>query len=119
MDGALEQLLDLSGGISMNSLGEREDLPHAHADELVAFAVRPLPVLKYRRYFSLLRRTVRFKLFDKSRCAVGVVDVAAQFPLGPSTAPTPALFMGFETSRARSVDVGVLGEPAVLRRPLP
>jgi hypothetical protein len=69
VDGALEQLLDLAGRHLDELLGEREDLPHAHANKFVALSVLALAGLEVTLVLlSLLRRTVRFQLFDKSLC---------------------------------------------------
>jgi hypothetical protein len=66
VDRALEQLLDLVGGHPDELLGEREDLPHAHADELVALALLPLAQLEVPPVlFALLRRTVRVQSFGE------------------------------------------------------
>jgi len=64
VDGALEQLLDLAGRHLDELLGEREDLPHADANKVVALSGLEVTLV----LLSLLRRTVHFQLFDKSLC---------------------------------------------------
>src|SRR5918994_1407519 len=66
VDRALEQLLDLVRRHLDELLGEREDLPHAHADELVALAVLSLAQLEVPPVLlALLRRTVRVQPLDE------------------------------------------------------
>ena len=88
--GPLEQLLDLAGQHLDELLGEREDLPHAHANKLVAFAVLALAGLEVTLVLlSLLRRTVRLQLFDKSLCR-GVVDMSRSVFARPRVRPATA-----------------------------
>src|SRR5215813_6004172 len=68
MNRAFEQFLDFDGRHFNELFGKREDLPHAHANELIAFAV--LAGAGFEVALNLLqffRRTVRFQLLDKLR----------------------------------------------------